>query len=248
MSANFNILNPNKPKRVLMLVANPAVSAQTGWPIGAWIAEISHPYWAFVEQGYQVDIVSPDGGKVEIDGFSDPRHESGYSAADILSLGFLTAPHTAALLDNTSAADSVNVAAYDALFLAGGQSPMYTFAQNPKVHKLVLDFWQADKVVAIVCHATSVLLHLRLPDGKLLVDGRTWTGFADAEEQFADNFVGMKIQPYWIESEARKLANTNFVTGGLFRPFAVRDGRLITGQQQFSGAPAAELVIEALGA
>jgi hypothetical protein len=33
----------------------------------------------------------------------------------------------------------------------------------------------------------------------------------------------------------------------MFRPFAVRDGLLITGQQQFSGAAAARLVIEALG-
>jgi len=33
----------------------------------------------------------------------------------------------------------------------------------------------------------------------------------------------------------------------LQQPFAIRDGHLITGQQQFSGAAAAELVIEALG-
>jgi putative intracellular protease/amidase len=33
----------------------------------------------------------------------------------------------------------------------------------------------------------------------------------------------------------------------MFKPFAVRDGSLITGQQQYSGAAAAELVVEALG-
>ncbi|NWF88787.1 MAG: type 1 glutamine amidotransferase domain-containing protein, partial [Ignavibacteriaceae bacterium] len=66
-------------------------------------------------------------------------------------------------------------------------------------------------------------------------------------EQFADNFVGQKIQPFWIEDEAKEIPNTNFITGGLFKPFAVRDGRLITGQQQYSGTQAAKLVIEALG-
>ncbi len=84
-------------------------------------------------------------------------------------------------------------------------------------------------------------------DGKLLVDGKTWTGFANSEEQFADNFVGMKIQPFWIEEEAKKITNTNFIVNGMFKPFAVRDGRLITGQQQYSGGAAAKLVIEALG-
>jgi putative intracellular protease/amidase len=57
----------------------------------------------------------------------------------------------------------------------------------------------------------------------------------------------MKAKPFWIEQEARKIANTNFVVSGRFRSHAVRDGRLVTGQQQYSGAAAAKLVIEALG-
>lgn len=80
-------------------------------------------------------------------------------------------------------------------------------------------------------------------DGDLL----TWTGFANTEEDFADAFVGKPIQPFRIEDEARKLPNTNFVVGPRFAVFAVRDGRLITGQQQYSGGAAAKLLIEALG-
>jgi len=53
-------------------------------------------------------------------------------------------------------------------------------------------------------------------------------------------------QPCRIEEEARKLAGTNFVVNSRFKPFAVRDGLLITGQQQYSGGAAAKLVIEAL--
>ena len=82
---------------------------------------------------------------------------------------------------------------------------------------------------------------IQLSNGNLLVEGKTWTGFANSEEQFADNFVGQRIQPFWIEDEAKKLPNTNFITGGMFKAFAVRDGRLITGQQQFSGGAAARL-------
>jgi putative intracellular protease/amidase len=141
----------------------------------------------------------------------------------------------------------MKIADYDALFLAGGQSPMYTFIDDVKLHKFVADFYEAGKVVAVVCHATCVLLKAKLSDGKLLVDGKTWTGFANSEEQYADSFVGKRIQPFWIEDEAKQLPNTNFITGGMFKPFAVRDGRLITGQQQYSGAAAAKLVIEALG-
>lgn len=247
MSANIDVLNPDQPKRVLMVVANPAVSQTTGWPIGFWAAELTHPYYEFTEKGYQVEIVSPQGGKLQIDSFSDPRDASGYSAHDLISMGFLSTPQLAALLDETRSIAAVKIADYDALFLAGGQSPMYTFINDTKLHQFVADFYEAGKVVAIVCHGTCVLLKTRLSSGKLLVEGKTWTGFANSEEQFADNFVGKRIQPFWIENEAKKLANTNFITGGMFKPFAVRDGRLITGQQQYSGADAAKLVIEALG-
>jgi len=247
MSANIDVLNPAKKKRVLLVAANPSISKQTNWPIGFWAAELTHPYFEFTEKGYEVEIVSPDGGKLELDGFSDPRHESGYSAHDLISLGFLSSPNHSKLLENTKGISQVKIEDFDVLFLAGGQSPMYTFIDNGKLHKFVADFYEAGKVVAIVCHATCVLLKAKTKDGKLLVDGKTWTGFANSEEQFADNFVGMKIQPFWIEDGAKKIPNTNFIVNGMFKPFAVRDGRLITGQQQYSGTAAAKLVVDALG-
>lgn len=247
MSATIDVLNPDNPKRVLMVVANPAVSEQTGWPIGFWWAELTHPYWEFVEKGYEVDIVSPKGGELMWDSWSDPRDESGYSAHDIISMGFIHTPALMEKIKNTKSIAEINVDDYDAVFLVGGQSPMMTFYNDETLHQFVTDFYESGKVTAVVCHATSVLLKTKLSDGKLLVEGKTWTGFANAEEKFADNFVGQKIQPFWIEDEAGKLADTNFIVENAFKPHAVRDGRLITGQQQYSGAAAAKLVIEALG-
>jgi putative intracellular protease/amidase len=62
-----------------------------------------------------------------------------------------------------------------------------------------------------------------------------------------DEYVGRRVQPFWIEDEARKLNNTNFIVNGRFKPHAVRDGNLITGQQQYSGGAAARHIVEALG-
>lgn len=247
MSGNANVTRPDARRRVLLVAANPAVSPTTGWPVGFWWAELTHPYWAFIEAGYDVTIASPDGGALAADGFSDPEDASGYSADDFLSLGFKRSPKHAALLENTPAIADINIDDYDAVFLAGGQSPMITFIDNEAVHKLVADFYQAGKITALVCHATCVLLRARLDSGDLLAYGKTWTGFADAEEKYADSYVGQKIQPFWIEEAARKIEGTNFIVDQPFRPFAVRDGLLVTGQQQASGAEAARLVVEALG-
>lgn len=247
MSANSNVTNPSRKKKILLVVANASTSPVTGWPVGFWWAEVTHPWWVFTEAGYDVEIRSPNGGALSADGFSDPEHESGYSAADVLSLGFKHSPRHRALLEDTRPVDDVDPNAYDAIFVAGGQSPMITFRGNEKMQRLVASFHEAGKITALVCHATCLLLETRLPNGDLLVKGKTWTGFADGEERYADAFVGQRIQPFWIEDEARKLEGTNFVVDQNFREFAVRDGLLVTGQQQFSGAAAARMVVEALG-
>jgi putative intracellular protease/amidase len=234
-------------KRVLMVVSNPSTSQQTGWPIGFWWAELTHPYWEFTEAGYEVTIASPDGGALVADSFSDPADPSGYSAHDLISRGFIASPEHAGLVESTPALGDVDEASFDAVFLVGGQAPMYTFRHDQRVKDLVGRFIASGKVAAVVCHATCVLLDATTPAGDLVVRGRTWTGFANAEEAYADEFVGQRIQPFWIEDEAGKLAETNFIVQGRFRPHAVRDGNLITGQQQYSGAAAARLVIDALG-
>lgn len=246
MSASIDVLNPEKPKQVAIVASNPSVSKQTGWPIGFWWSELTHPYWEFTERGYKVDIYSPDGGKLEADSWSDPRDESKYSAYDLISLGFICSTQHAKLIDESRPISQIKLADYDALLFVGGQAPMYTFYNDERVHAAAAQSYKAGKITAVLCHATCMLLKTRV-DGKLLVDGKTWTGFADSEERYADEFVGKRIQPFWIEEEAKKLSGTNFMVSGRFKAHAVRDGNLITGQQQYSGAAVARLVIEALG-
>ena len=247
VSASVDILDPARPKRILIVASNPAVSEQTGWPIGFWWGELSHPYWEFTNRGYKVDLASPDGGPLRGDSWSDPRDESGYSAEDLISLGFVNSPEKMRMVEQSRPLSDVRVDDHDGVLLVGGQGPMYTFFDDARVHALVAAFYEAGKMTAVICHATCVLLKTRLTDGRLLVDGKTWTGFANAEERYADDFVGRKIQPFWIEDEARRLESTNFIVNAPFKPHAVRDGNLITGQQQYSGAVAARLMIEALG-
>jgi putative intracellular protease/amidase len=52
--------------------------------------------------------------------------------------------------------------------------------------------------------------------------------------------------PWRIEDEVRKLG-ANYIQAGAFRSFAIRDGNLVTGQQNFSGAETARLILEAVG-
>jgi len=235
----------HRTRRILMVVANPAVATTTGWPVGFWAAELVHPYDAFVRDGYDVEIASPNGGRVEVDALSDPRDPGGYSESDALSREYLERPEFAALLASTPRVADRSADDFDALVVAGGQSPMFTFEGATALHERFLDFVRADKVVAALCHGTCVLLYLTRADGRPFVEGRTMTGFSNAEEDYVDRTVGRKVMPFRIEDEARRLG-ANFVAGAAFAPHAVRDGRLITGQQQNSGAETARRVLRAL--
>jgi putative intracellular protease/amidase len=244
---SVDLLRPDEPKRVLIVASNPAVSGQTGWPIGFWWSELTHPYWELTEHGYEVDVASPQGGELKADAWSDPCDQSRYSADDLISLGFINSPDHANLIERSRALSDLDLAGYNAVLFIGGQAPMYTFYEDEDLQRALAWVYESGRVAAVICHATCMLLRTRLSDGSLLVDGRTWTGFANSEERFADEYVGQRIQPFWIEDEARKLENTNFIVNGRFKPHAVRDANLITGQQQYSGAAAARLIVAALG-
>jgi putative intracellular protease/amidase len=250
-----NVVNPKRRKRVAIVIANPAVSTTTGWPVGFWWSELSHPYFAFQEQGYETEVFSPKGGNCVADDMSDPRDPSEYSATDLISMGFIATAKLASLVENTKNVSEIDVNKFDALIVAGGQAPMFTFEIETALHKKFVEFYEAGKITSALCHGVAILRYAQLSNGQLLAKGRTVTGFTNDEEDFADNAVwnlnllarDKHIMPWRIEDELKKLG-ANYIQAGMWRGFAVRDGNLITGQQNFSGSETAEAVIAALGA
>lgn len=251
---NPNAVNPANPKRVAIVLSNPASSPTTGGPVGFWWSELTHPWLAFVEAGYEVEVFSNDGGRCEADAMSDPRDPSGYSASDLISLGFIHTPACAALVADTAPASAIAIDRFDAILVAGGQAPMVTMERAHGLHAKFAAFFEAGKVAACLCHGSSILRYAKLSNGEPLARGRTVTGFANVEEDFADEAVwqygvlprGTHLMPWRIEDELKALG-ANYVQAGLWRGFAVRDANLVTGQQNFSGRETADLVIAALG-
>ncbi len=131
---------------------------------------------------------------------------------------------------------------------------MFTFESTHDLHTKFVEFYEAGKLAVALCHGVAILRYAKLSNGQHLVKGKTVTGFANVEEDFADNAVwDMKllsrdkhVMPWRIEDEMKKLG-ANYVQAGVWRAFAVRDGNLITGQQNFSGSETANLLVRTLG-
>src|ERR1700751_4568992 len=119
---------------------------------------------------------------------------------------------------------------------------MFTFRDDDVLKDAIRHFYEAEKPTAVYCHGTAALVDLKLSDGSYLVDGKTITGFANAEEEFSAAFVGQKAMTWRVEGVIRE-GGATYVQGGLFKGCAVREGRLITGQQQYSGRKVAQMLI-----
>lgn len=131
---------------------------------------------------------------------------------------------------------------------------MFTFDKATELHAKFVEFHSAGKIACALCHGVAILRHAKLSNGQYLVKGRTVPGFANVEEDFADHAVwsmnrlprDKHVMPWHIEDELKKLG-ANYVQAGLWRGLAIRDGNLITGQQNFSGEETARLVLETSG-
>jgi putative intracellular protease/amidase len=249
-----NVVSRLHPRRVAIVIANSAISTTTQWPVGFWWSELTHPYYVLTEAGYEIDIFSPNGGRCEADAMSDPRDPSGYSETDLISMGFIATTKLAERVKNTKNAADIDVAKFDAIIVAGGQGPMFTFEQATALHAKFVEFYESGKIACALCHGVAILRYARLSNGEHLAKGKTVTGFANVEEDFADNAVwtmnllskDKHVMPWRIEDEMKKIG-ANYVQAGLWRGFAIRDGNLITGQQDFSGEETARLLLDTLG-
>jgi len=119
---------------------------------------------------------------------------------------------------------------------------MWDLVEDKNSIKLLESFLAAGKTFAVVCHSSGALRHVKTPDGKLFVEGKTVTGFTDGEE----DEVGLtKVVPFLVEDELMSLGAT-FSKVKNWGVHTVADGQLITGQNPASSCPAARLLIDTL--
>ena len=251
---NRNPVNAKNPKRVAIVISNPAKSTTSGWPVGFWWSELSHPFFKLTEMGHEVEIFSYFGGKCVADDMSNPEDVTQWQAEDVISRGFIHDPNFMQLLENTRPAKDIDPDKFDALLIAGGQGPMFIIEKAVDVIKKFVEFYEAGKLVVALCHGVAILRYAKLSSGDYLAKGKTVTGFANVEEDFSDEAVwsmnllsrDKHVMPWRIEDELKKIG-ANFIQAGMWKGFAIRDGNLITGQQNFSGSETADVLIRALG-
>lgn len=223
--------------KILMVLTSHDKLGNTGRKTGFWLEELAAPYFVFKDAGAEVVLASPKGGQPPL----DPKSNEANFQTE-LTHRFQADAAANAQLASTLRLDSVKQTDYDTVFYPGGHGPMWDLAEDKNSIVLLESFVTAGKTFAVVCHSTGALRHIRTPDGKLFVEGKTVTGFTNGEEEE----MGLtKVVPFLVEDELMNLGAT-FSKVKNWDVHTVADGQLITGQNPASSGPTARLLLEML--
>ena len=151
--------------KVLMVLTSHDQLSNTGRKTGFWLEELAAPYYVFKDAGAQITLASPKGNEPSFQTDITRRFEKDADAN--------------AQLGRTVRLDSVKQEDYDTVFYPGGHGPMWDLAEDKNSVKLLESFLAAGKTFAVVCHSTGALRHVKTPDGKPIVEGKTVTGFTN---------------------------------------------------------------------
>lgn len=222
--------------KILMVLTSHDKLGNTGRKTGFWLEEFAAPYFVFRDAGVTLTLASPKGGQPPVDPKSDlPENQTSAMAR------FKQDSDAQRDLASTVKLADMRSEDFDTIFYVGGHGPMWDLADNPDSIARIESFYNSGKIVAAVCHSPAVF-HRVMYQGAPLVKGKRVTGFTNEEEEEVQL---TKVVPFLVEDELKRI-------GGLFekvpnwQPFAIVDGRLITGQNPASSTAAAKELLKAL--
>lgn len=222
-------------KKVLMVVSGYGKDKGKIRP-GFELDELSQAYHIFKNHKLQIEIASPQGGKVEADGFNTKKP---YNKA------FIEDSAAVNLLKNTKSTAQVLKNDYDALYVVGGKGAMFDLPFDPSLQDLVLKMSNQNKIISAVCHGAAAFVNVKVNDSTFFVQNRKITGLCNAEEtRFGKKW--MKEFPFLLETKLIE-RKAKYEQTEVMLPLVVKDDNLITGQNPYSTNLVAEEIVKALG-
>jgi putative intracellular protease/amidase len=220
-------------KKILFVVTSQDKKGNTGEATGYYLSEVAHPWEVLHNAGYEIDFVSPKGGKAPVDGFD---------LEDSVNKKFWEDEKYRAKIENTMKPGDVKTEEYAAIFYAGGHGAMWDLADNKDLAKIAQKIYENNGIVSAVCHGPAGLVNIKLANGKYLVDGKKINAFTNEEETAVKL---EKVVPFLLESKLIE-RGAIFEKSGLWQPHVTVDQRLVTGQNPQSAHDVAEAVLKLL--
>jgi len=225
-------------KKALIITTSQDTLGQTEKATGVYSSEMTVPYYEFLDNGMNVDLASIKGGEIPIEPSSIRWPLA--TEADKRSLKDNVFQKK---VKNSILVDNVNIDNYDLIFMAGGWGASYDLGQSEVLGEKISEAYKKDKIIGSVCHGALGFLRAVDEKGNSLIKDKQMTAVTD--KQIKE--LGITKTPLHPETELRR-AGVDFESEtALLDTFAnhiVRDGNIVTGQNQNSGAMVANLMMQ----
>lgn len=223
--------------KILIVLTSHDQLGETGKKTGFWLEELAAPYYTFIDAGADVTLASPAGGQPPLDPKSNEP-----DAQTETTKRFEADEVAMQALANTHKLSEVLNQDFDAVFYPGGHGPLWDLAKDQHSISLIEQTLQANKPVALVCHAPGVLRDVKNAEGRPIVEGKSVTGFSNTEE----DGVGLTdIVPFLVEDTLKEKGG-QYSKAEDWQVHVQQDGLLITGQNPASSAATAEALLKLL--
>ncbi|MBO0330365.1 type 1 glutamine amidotransferase domain-containing protein [[Muricauda] lutisoli] len=154
--------------------------------------EVAPPYHIFVSHGYQVDFVSPTGGKVPFS--MDPIGISSYA---------IKYENFNGNVENSLTPDLVDYKNYKAVFIGGGYGPLFDVANNENVLAIIADIYENGGIVGGCGHGPGAFANVKLANGDYMVKDKKVTGFPNSTEVTKSWAKEGSLLPVMLEDQLR---------------------------------------------
>lgn len=204
-------------KKILFVVTSHDKKGNTGKKTGYYLGEVSHPWEVLHSAGYEIDFVSPKGGKAPVDAFD---------MTDTINKKFWDNEFYRNKIENTKKPSEINPDDYVAIHYAGGHGAMWDLANNAEIAIIASTIYENNGVISAVCHGPAGLVNIKLSNGEYLVAGKKVNGFTNEEE------IKVKLEnvvPFMLEDKLKK-RGAIFEKSKPFTKHIAVDQRLVTGQ------------------
>lgn len=200
---------------------------------GIWAEELVRPWRVFLELGFRVVTVSPDGGPVPVEPASTEPDTCLMPRTELTDVLDFLGRHRSELEGPTALSDILDGGHVDGVFVPGGYGPTAQLRTDALVGLFMEQCLRESTPLAAVCHGVSALLALDTSAPGFTP--RSVTGFSNAEERAAgaDTWV-----PFLLESALAE-HGFDYLAAPPWSCHVVQDGSLVTGQNPASGEAAA---------
>ncbi len=177
--------------KILFITTN--IDEMKGEANGTYLIEFAVPFAQFLESGYEIDIVSPNGGKI-------PIYHSGDTSVLVKSI-----VENKVFDDKTGNSlkpAAVNPEEYLAVIIPGGYGQFWDTHKNTEILRTISDIYESGGAIGTIGHGTATLIDVKLKSGEYLVKDKTMTSFPTWNEKniMSQSNYG-KLLPYDMETE-----------------------------------------------